>query len=338
MEAIFLVGGKGTRLHPLTLDTPKPMLKLGGVHFVAHQIGYAKEHGVTRIVMAISYKNEQFLEYLGDGSNFGVEIVHAIEKEPLGTGGAIRNAASFLESASAEPVAILNGDILSAHDMRAQVALHQERDADATLHLIQVPDARPYGSVPTDSSGKILEFVEKSEAPPTNFINAGCYIFTRKLIDEIPADRVVSVERQTFPQLLTNGKVMMAYKSSSYWIDIGTPAAFLKATTDLVTGEFRSPVFHVTEKKVFLDPLAQIGDGAQVSEGSAVGRSKLGANSIVTGSVIGDDVVVGEGATISASIIGNGARIGEGAHLHGVILGGEQVYIPANSRQIGDSK
>lgn len=338
MEAIFLVGGKGTRLHPLTLDTPKPMLKLGGVHFVAHQIGYAKEHGVTRIVMAISYKNEQFLEYLGDGSNFGVEIVHAIEKEPLGTGGAIRNAASFLESASAEPVAILNGDILSAHDMRAQVALHQERDADATLHLIQVPDARPYGSVPTDSSGKILEFVEKSEAPPTNFINAGCYIFTRKLIDEIPADRVVSVERQTFPQLLTNGKVMMAYKSSSYWIDIGTPAAFLKATTDLVTGEFRSPVFRVTEKKVFLDPLAQIGDGAQVSEGSAVGRSKLGANSIVTGSVIGDDVVVGEGATISASIIGNGARIGEGAHLHGAILGGEQVYIPANSRQIGDSK
>ena len=337
MEAIFLVGGKGTRLHPLTLDTPKPMLKLGGVPFVAHQIGYAKEHGVTRIIMAISYKNEQFLEYLGDGSNFGVEIVHAIEKEPLGTGGAIRNAVSFLESASAEPVAILNGDILSAHDMRAQVAFHQERDADATLHLIQVPDARPYGSVPTDSSGKILEFVEKSEAPPTNFINAGCYIFTRKLIDEIPADRVVSVERETFPKLLTDGKVMMAYKSSSYWIDIGTPAAFLKATTDLVTGEFRSPVFHVTEKKVFLDPLAQIGDGAQVLEGSAVGRSKLGADSIVTRSVIGDDVVVGVGATISASIIGNGARIGEGAHLHGVILGGEQVYIPANSRQIGDN-
>ena len=338
MEAIFLVGGKGTRLHPLTLDTPKPMLKLGGVPFVAHQIGYAKEHGVTRIIMAISYKNEQFLEYLGDGSNFGVEIVHAIEKQPLGTGGAIRNAASYLQSASTEPVAILNGDILSAHDMRAQVTLHQERDADATLHLIHVPDARPYGSVPTDSSGKILQFVEKSAAPPTNFINAGCYIFTRKLIDEIPANTVVSVERESFPQLLIDGKVMIAYKSSSYWIDIGTPAAFLKATIDLVTGEFRSPVFRVTEKKVFIDPRAQIGNGTQVSEGSAIGRSTLGADCIVTGSVIGDDVVVGEGAKISASIIGNGAHIGEGSHVHGVILGGEQAKIPANSRQIGDNK
>jgi mannose-1-phosphate guanylyltransferase len=338
MEAIFLVGGKGTRLLPLTLDTPKPMLKLGGVPFVEHQIGYAREHGVQRIIMAISYKNEQFLEFLGDGSKFGVEIVHALEREPLGTGGAIRNAGSYLTSASAEPIAILNGDILSAHDMSAQVAIHQEMNTDATLHLIEVPDARPYGSVPTDSSGKILEFVEKSAAPPTNFINAGCYIFTRKLIDEIPADRVVSVERETFPQLLTAGKVMMAYKSASYWIDIGTPTAFLKATTDLVTGEFHSPVFRVTEKKVFLDPRAQIGVGAKISEGSSIGASTLGANCIVTASVIGDGVVVGQGAEISASIIGNGAHIGEGSYLHGVILGGEGAKLSANSRQIGDSK
>jgi mannose-1-phosphate guanylyltransferase len=172
MEAIFLVGGKGTRLHPLTLETPKPMLKVAGVPFIAHQIGYAKEHGVTRIVMAISYKNEQFLDYLGDGKGFGVEIIHAIEDQPLGTAGAIRNASRYLESDPQQPIAILNGDILSAHDMREQVALHNQMRADATLHLIRVADARPYGSVPTDAAGKIEDFVEKSDNPPTDFINA----------------------------------------------------------------------------------------------------------------------------------------------------------------------
>lgn len=336
MEAIFLVGGKGTRLHPLTLETPKPMLKVAGVPFIAHQIGYAKEHGVTRIVMAISYKNEQFLDYLGDGKGFGVEIIHAIEDQPLGTAGAIRNAARFLESDPQQPIAILNGDILSAHDMREQVALHNQMRADATLHLIRVADARPYGSVPTDAAGKIRDFVEKSDNPPTDFINAGCYIFTRSIIDQIPPDKVVSIERETFPALLAAGNPLWAYKSSSYWIDIGTPAAFLKASRDLVQGHFHSPVFVTATTMNYVHPEAHIGVNAHIDAGSSVGASEIGANVLVAQSIIGDNVVVGSGTQISTSIIGDGVRIGEGAHLRGVVIAGTGVSVPPNSRQIGD--
>ncbi|NDA79664.1 MAG: nucleotidyltransferase family protein [Actinobacteria bacterium] len=171
LEAILLVGGKGTRLHPLTLTTPKPMLKVAGVPFIAHQIGYARAHGITRIIVASSYKSDQFSQFLGDGSAFGVEVRYAIEREPLGTGGAIAHAGALLESDASEPIAVLNGDVLSAHDISAQLQVHREQSADVTLHLIEVPDARAYGSVPTDSSGRITAFVEKSERPPTRFIN-----------------------------------------------------------------------------------------------------------------------------------------------------------------------
>jgi len=338
MEAIFLVGGKGTRLHPLTLEIPKPMLKVAGVPFIAHQIGYAKEHGVTRIVMAISYKNEQFLEYLGDGSEFGVEVIHAIEDEPLGTGGAIRNASQFLRSGPQDPIAILNGDILSAHDMKAQVVLHKNVGADATLHLIHVADARPYGSVPTEDSGKIIDFVEKSDNPPTNFINAGCYIFTRSAIDAIPVGEVVSIERETFPGLLTAGRKLWAYKSESYWIDIGTPAAFLKASFDLISGHFQSPAFTYSPDKIYVDPRAQIGANTQIGLGSSIGSAEIGVNVLVEKSIIGDEAIIGSGARISASIIGDGVHVGEGSQLHGVVIAGAGVHLPPNSRQIGDIK
>jgi mannose-1-phosphate guanylyltransferase len=237
--------------------------------------------------MAISYKNEQFLEYLGDGSEFGVEIIHAIEDEPLGTGGAIRNASQFLHSSPQDSIAILNGDILSAHDMKAQVVLHKNVGADATLHLIHVADARPYGSVPTEESGKIIDFVEKSDDPPTNFINAGCYIFTRSAVDAIPAGEVVSIERETFPGLLTAGRKLWAYKSESYWIDIGTPAALFKGSRDLVNGAFAA------------------------GEGTTFGTGSLATG----GSCIGANCEIGQGVTIDNSIIGDGVKIGDGAQI-----------------------
>lgn len=329
MEAIFLVGGKGTRLHPLTLERPKPMLKVAGVPFIAHQIGYATAHGITRIVVATSYKTEQFLDYLGDGSAFGIEIVYAIEEEPLGTGGAISNASAHLFSGDSEPVAILNGDILSAHDISAQVGLHKERGADVTLHLIEVDDARAFGSVPTDNQGRILEFIEKSDAPPTNFINAGCYIFTRSVIDEIPKGKVVSVERETFPELLSEGRKLWSFKSSEYWIDIGTPKALLKASKDLLYGVFHSPALSpvALAAKKFVDEQADIEPSAQIGVGSAIGRSTIGAEVIIEESMVGDGAVIGAGAIIRASIIGDGAIVGAGAILRESVLGGSALQI-----------
>lgn len=325
MEAILLVGGKGTRLHPLTLDTPKPMLKVGGVPFIAHQIGYAKEHGITRIVLATSYKTDHFLQYLGDGSAFGIEIVHAIEREPLGTGGAIANASTLLRSGENDPVAILNGDVLSAHDITSQVATHREHHADVTLHLIRVDDARPYGSVPTDKDGRIMDFVEKSEAPPTNFINAGCYIFTRGVINDIPTGRVVSVERETFPELLSRGNTLWSFKSSDYWIDIGTPQALLKASSDLLSGVFYSPALSdaLRVEKKFVDEGAVVDSSAQIGVGCAIGASTIGARAIIEESVVGDGVVIEADAKVHRSIIGDGVVVRAGTIVQEQILGAE---------------
>lgn len=335
MEAILLVGGKGTRLLPLTIDTPKPMIKLAGVHFIAHQIAYARSHGISRIVVATSYKTEQFLEYLGDGSAFGVEIVHAIEGEPLGTGGAIANAATYLISGEHDPITVLNGDVLTAHDIGAQIRQHVSMGCDATLHLVEVDDARAYGSVPTDDKGQIIEFVEKSENPPTNFINAGCYIFTKSVIDQIPRGRVVSVERETFPELLATGGKLWSFKSRDYWIDIGTPAALLKASQDLLSGVFISPAFTPQPKKIYIDPLADVDPSALIEEGSAIGRAQVRSGARIEGSIIGDEVVIGDGAQILHSIIGNRVKVGSGAVIERAIIGGDEIVLPPNSRHIG---
>lgn len=335
MEAILLVGGKGTRLLPLTIDTPKPMIKLAGVRFIAHQIAYARSHGISRIVVATSYKTEQFLEYLGDGSAFGVEIVHAIEGEPLGTGGAIANAATYLISGEHDPITVLNGDVLTAHDIGAQIRQHVSMGCDATLHLVEVDDARAYGSVPTDDKGQIIEFVEKSENPPTNFINAGCYIFTKSVIDQIPRGRVVSVERETFPELLATGGKLWSFKSRDYWIDIGTPAALLKASQDLLTGVFISPAFTPQPKKIYIDPLADVDPSALIEEGSAIGRAQVRSGARIEGSIIGDEVVIGDGAQILHSIIGNRVKVGSGAVIERAIIGGDEIVLPPNSRHIG---
>jgi len=173
-KAILLVGGKGTRLAPLTNNTPKPMLKVAGKPVTEHQIVKAREAGITEIVLATSYMAEVFEPYFGDGSRFGISIAYAVEGSPLGTGGAIANAATQLDLGSDESVVIFNGDVLSGHDLQAQMSLHLNRQADVTLYLTKVDDPRAYGCVPLDSEGRVLEFLEKMENPKADTINAGC--------------------------------------------------------------------------------------------------------------------------------------------------------------------
>ncbi|NDA57435.1 MAG: nucleotidyltransferase family protein, partial [Actinobacteria bacterium] len=178
-KAILLVGGKGTRLAELTKNTPKPMLKVAGAPVTQHQIARAQAAGITEIVLATSYLAEVFEPYFGDGSKFGISIKYAIEEQPLGTGGAIANAAKCLKLAGDESVFIFNGDVLSGHDLKAQAEFHESKGADVTLHLVRVEDARAYGCVPLDVDGKVLEFLEKMDQPKVNTINAGCYIFNK---------------------------------------------------------------------------------------------------------------------------------------------------------------
>ncbi len=326
MEAVMLVGGHGTRLRPLTLTTPKPMLPVANFPCTAHQIVKARDAGVTRIVLSTSYKAEVFEEYFGNGEAFGIEIVYVTEDSPLGTGGAIRNVASALHSDPQDPVVILNGDILSGHSISEQVRQHREHNADVSLHLITVDDPRPFGLVPTDADGRVTAFLEKPQTPEeivTHQINAGCYVFNKSVIDAIPADRVVSVERETFPGLLNADARVVGYIESAYWLDLGTPLAFAQGSVDLVTGTCPSSLVTTPGEKL-TDVSAKIDSDAVISGGSAVGAGAIiCAGAVVDGSVILEGAFVGANAVVRSSIIGRNATVGERSELTDVVIADE---------------
>ena len=300
--AILLVGGFGTRLMPLTKNTPKPMLTVAGLPVTEHQIAMAKAAGITEIVLATSYLSEIFTPYFGDGSQWGISIKYAVEKEPLGTGGAIRNAAQLLSSD--ESIVILNGDVLSSHNLAEQIRQHEAHDADVTLHLTEVEDARAFGCVPTDGDGRVTAFLEKMDNPVTNQINAGCYVFNPRVLSTIPFNTVVSVERETFPQLVANKAVVYGYVENAYWLDIGTPRALLKASKDIVTRTGQSLVM----------PGAQIDPSAVISGGSCVGRScVVGADVKIDGSIVEAGATIENGAVITNSFVATGAYVDKAA-------------------------
>ena len=310
-SAILLVGGMGTRLHPLTLKTPKPMLQVAGVPFTEHQIRKAADAGITEIILATSYKSELFEPYFGDGERFGIKIKYAVEKSALGTGGGIRNAANLL--ADCDQVVIFNGDVLSGHDLAAQLAFHKKNQADITLYLTQVEDARAYGCVELLENKQIKSFLEKMENPISNLINAGCYIFNRQIIDQIPQNKVVSVERDTFPNLLANNAKVFGYLDNSYWLDIGTPAALVKASADLITGVITSSATPNHTGDNLISPSAQIGSGCVINNGSVIeSEVVVESNCQITGSIIGSGAKIGGNCKIIDSIIAPGAQIEAG--------------------------
>lgn len=278
----------------------------------------AKAAGITEIVLATSYLSEIFTPYFGDGSKWGIKIKYAVEKEPLGTGGAIRNAAQLLSSN--ESIVILNGDVLSSHDLAEQIRQHEAHDADVTLHLTQVEDARAFGCVPTDDQGRVTAFLEKMDNPITNQINAGCYVFNPRVLTTIPLGAVVSVERETFPQLVANNAAVYGYVENSYWLDIGTPRALLKASIDIVHKSGESLVM----------PGAQIDPTATISGGSCIGsNSVVGPAVRVEGSIIEADVVIEKGAVITNSFVAAGAHVDKGAEIaSSFVTNGEILSIP----------
>ena len=316
--AILLVGGFGTRLLPLTKNTPKPMLTVAGVPVTEHQLAMAKQAGITEIVLATSYLSEVFIPYFGDGAKWGMKIKYAVEKEPLGTGGAIRNAAKLLDTN--ESVVVLNGDVLSSHNLAEQIRQHEAHDADVTLHLTEVKDARAFGCVPTDSHGRVTAFLEKMENPITNQINAGCYVFNPRVISTIPLDTVVSVERETFPQLVARGAKVFGYVENAYWLDIGTPRALLRASIDIVkrSGDFLAM------------PGSTIDPTAVITGGSCIGpNSTVGAGAHIDGSIIEAGSTIGQNATISDSFVASGAEVENNAKItSSFVTNSEIISIP----------
>ena len=325
VEAVIVAGGLGTRLLPLTSTRPKHLLEVGGVPFLEHQVSRLARAGVAHVVLATSYRAELFEPVLGDGSRWGTRISYVQEREPLGTAGALRNVSGALRADPQGAVVVLNGDILSGHDLGAQLRDFERpregRTVEVSLHLVEVDDARAYGCVPTDPQGRVTGFVEKSADPVTQQVNAGCYVFRRAVLDGIPAGRVVSVERETFPGLVADGSLVVGYVENAYWRDVGSPESLVAASRDLVLGVAGGPAVAVAGA-AWVDPTARIGAGAVVDGGSAVSAGvRVGDRAVVSGSVLMPGAVVGDRARLSGCVLGPGARVAEGVELVGVCVG-----------------
>lgn len=341
VEAVIVAGGFGTRLLPLTTHRPKHLLEVGGAPFLTHQIARLADAGVQHIVLATSYHAERFEPVLGDGSAWGVRLTYVQEQQPLGTAGAIRNVRPVLADDPEGAVVILNGDILSAHDLAGQLADFETskdgRAVDVSLHLVQVDDARPYGCVPTDEVGRVTGFMEKSDAPVTNQINAGCYVFRRRVVDEIPPGRIVSVERETFPELVEKGRVVVGFVDPAYWRDVGTPESLVAASKDLVLGVAPSSWTEAEPSAARLDPSSDVDDTATVNGGSTVAASaRVGSGAIVSGSVVMPGAVIEQDAVVVDSVVGPGAVIGSGAKLTEATIGDDARIGPGVAVSAGE--
>ncbi len=329
----MLVGGQGTRLRPLTLSAPKPMLPTAGVPFLTHLFSRVKAAGVRRVVLSTSYRSDVFAAHFGTGADLGLELEYVTESEPLGTGGGIRNVLDRIRSAD---VLVFNGDVLSGVDLRKLTDTHRNGGADVTLHLTRVEDPRAFGSVPTDSEGRVQAFLEKSPEPVTDQVNAGCYVFRRSVLESIPAGRPVSVERETFPGLLAAGAVVLGYVDSTYWLDLGTPATFVRGSADLVLGLAPTGALPGPAGQSVVLPGATIAPDAQVSGGSTVGAGcTVGAGARLDAAVLFDGAQVLDGAVVVRSVLGRAAVVGPGCVVEDAVLGDGVVLGARNELRAG---
>lgn len=320
VDAVVLVGGKGTRLRPLTLSAPKPMLPTAGLPFLTHLLSRIAAAGIEHVILGTSYKPAVFEAEFGDGSALGLQIEYVTEEHPLGTGGGIANVAGKLRNDTAM---VFNGDVLSGADLAQLLDFHRSNRADVTLQLVRVGDPRAFGCVPTDEEDRVVAFLEKTEDPPTDQINAGCYVFERNVIDRIPQGREVSVEREVFPALLADGDCKIyGYVDASYWRDMGTPEDFVRGSADLVLGIAPSPALRGHRGEQLVHDGAAVSPGALLIGGTVVGRgAEIGPGTRLDGAVIFDGVRVEAGCVIERSIIGFGARIGPRALIRDGVIG-----------------
>ena len=323
VDAVVLVGGKGTRLRPLTLSKAKPMLPTAGVPMLAHLLSRIQAVGIRHVILGTSYLAETFADHFGDGSALGLDLEYVVETEPLGTGGGIRNVAPYLRGSE---VMVFNSDVLAGTDLAAVVGTHRETEADVTLHLVRVPDPRAFGCVPTDADGRVQAFLEKTDDPPTDQINAGCYVFRREIIDSIPAGRPVSVERETFPGLLAAGSRVSGHVDATYWRDLGTPFDLVDGSADLVLGRAPSDALPGPTGQALVLKGAEVAPDATLLGGSTIGvGAVVGAGAHLDGALLFDGAVVEEGAVVERSVLGYGARVAAGATVSGSVIGDRAV-------------
>jgi mannose-1-phosphate guanylyltransferase len=340
MKAILLAGGKGTRLRPLTLNTPKPIVPIFNRPFLMYQLDQLRQvPEITEVILSLNYQPRRIEETFGNGDALGIKISYAVEPQPLGTGGAIKFSAQTVQ----DSVIVLNGDVLQQIDLQAVIARHRAARAKATIVLTPVDNPSAYGLVETDADGNVQRFLEKpgQDEITVNTINAGIYVLEPETLDRIPDNEAYSIERQYFPSLVANGETFVAYVNEGYWIDIGTPEKYRQVHRDIMDGRYHAAPFldraggivdlgarieqgvHI-QGPCFLDegavikagtrlgPYAVIGRQAQVDEQSQVRDSVIWANSIVGAEAIVEGALVGRNCHIGRNtVVGDGRMLGD---------------------------
>ena len=332
MQALILAGGKGTRLRPLTIHTPKPVVPIVNKPFLNYQIDLLKRAGVKDITLSLSYQPGKIEEIFADGQDYGVRIHYAVEASPLGTGGAYKNAEKYLT----ETAIVFNGDVLTDMDLAKIVAHHKARKAAATVVLVPVENVSAYGVVETDSEGRVQRFVEKPKPGETtaNTINAGCYILEPHILNYVPASETYSFEYQIFPSILKAGEPFYSYVWNDYWLDIGKPQSYLQANYDLINDKLpvfpiyrHNPSFGSGSDAPKVDHASVIDPSCTIKPGAEIINSVIGPNCIIEekakieNSVLWAASRIGKEAVIRNSVIGKSGIIGKNSVVDGAILG-----------------
>jgi mannose-1-phosphate guanylyltransferase len=352
MQAVILVGGEGTRLRPLTSTVPKPVVPLVDRPFISYMLEWLGAHGIDDVIMSCGFLATSVRNVLGDGSAYGIRLRFVEEPDPRGTAGALKFAESLLD----ERFLMLNGDVLTDIDLTEQIAQHERTGAKATLALVPVEDPSAYGLVCLEDDRAVKDFIEKpsSDRIDTNLISAGAYVLERDILELVPPDRNVSIEREVWPRLIGEG--LYGYPSDSYWLDIGTPERYLQGTFDILEGNVKTAVrerlgdsyMSVSADAVVSGraiPPAVIEAGATVAKGAHVGSLvvlghgvKVGAGSTVERSVILAGTEIGENCTLRDCIVAGGCRIGAGTHIQEGSVLGEGVTVGADNTIAGGAR
>jgi mannose-1-phosphate guanylyltransferase len=337
MKGLILAGGKGTRLRPLTINTPKPIVPVANSPFLLYQIDLMKSGGIDDVILSLSYQPRKIEDLLKDGTDYGVRIRYAVEAAPLGTGGAFKNAEAQIDSSTV----VFNGDVLTGLDLSAVIAAHKERGAVATIVLTPVDNPSAYGLVETSSDGWIQRFIEKPgpDEITCNTINAGVYVLEPSVLQYMPKGEPYSFERGLFPTLLERGEPVLAFVLDRYWIDIGTPQKYLEVHHDILAQRYAStrvspnaldrstlPSNAFVDERSILDSDVTIRDGARIVN-SVIGRNcRIDEGAEIIDSVIWSGNTIDPEARIVSSILGKGCYIGRSANLKpGVVLGDKTV-------------
>jgi len=353
VKAVLLVGGEGTRLRPLTLNTPKSMVPIVNRPFLEHMTEYLKRHGIDDIILTLCHLHNRTRRHFGDGSNFGIKLSYALEDSPLGTAGAVKNVDEHLD----ETFFVFNGDIFTDIDLTAMMEFHRKRGSKATIALTPVEDPTIYGVVETNDEGRVRRFLEKPcrNEVTTNMINAGAYILEPEVLGNIPEGSIFSFEQGLFPLLLEHGDPLYGYHSSDYWIDIGTPEKYLKLHHDMLKGQVarRFPGKQAgngiwVEEGCDIQPRAElegpvviggncvICSGARVKGPSVIGQDcRIGENSLIEGSVVWQNSQLGQRVSLKNCVIAESVAIGERTEImegcvlgSNVIVGGDKRLLP----------